>query len=133
MNEHIDRPVSMSQGDIDGDRSTITLTPYTIENNLTHPEFVYITDIDSDPDVVATGYSLNKVVWYENVGGMPISWTKHTIEITSLNGQLFYSTKMEGTIHHLDLSSCQKGVYFITIRSNDFVTTEKIIKLRFLS
>jgi hypothetical protein len=36
---------------------------------------------------------------------------------------------MEGPSHHLDLSSFQKGVYLITIRSKDFVTKRKIIKL----
>jgi hypothetical protein len=36
---------------------------------------------------------------------------------------------MEGTTQQLDLSSFQSGVYFITIRSKDFVTTRKIIKL----
>jgi hypothetical protein len=51
------------------------------------------------------------------------------IEITSLNGQLILSREMEGTTHQLDLSSFQKGVYFITVGSKDFVTTRKIIKL----
>jgi len=51
------------------------------------------------------------------------------ILITSLNGQLILSREMEGTTHQLDLSSFEKGVYFITIRSQDFVTTRKIIKL----
>jgi len=36
---------------------------------------------------------------------------------------------MEGTVHQIDLSSFKKGVYFITIRSKEYVTTEKIIKL----
>lgn len=53
----------------------------------------------------------------------------HSINITSLNGQLIYSTRMEGTTHQIDLSSFQKGAYFITIRSKDYVTTRKIIKL----
>ena len=53
----------------------------------------------------------------------------HSIEITSLNGQLIYSTSLGGTIHQIDLSSFQNGIYFITIRSKDFVTTQKIIKL----
>ena len=52
-----------------------------------------------------------------------------SIEITSLNGRLLLSDDVVGPIHQLDLSSFQKGVYFITIRSKDFVTTEKIIKL----
>ena len=53
----------------------------------------------------------------------------HTIEITSLNGQLLYSSKTEGFTHQIDLSSFQKGIYFITVQSRGFVRTEKIIKL----
>jgi hypothetical protein len=53
----------------------------------------------------------------------------YIVEITSLKGQLLRSDSWEGTTHQLDLSSFQKGIYFITIRSKDFVTTRKIIKL----
>ena len=53
----------------------------------------------------------------------------YNIDITSLNGQLILSKEVEGTTHQIDLSSLQKGVYFITIRSMDFVTTRKIMKL----
>jgi len=53
----------------------------------------------------------------------------HTIEIHSLNGQLMYRTKGEGPTFQIDLSSFQKGLYFITVRSRDNVRTEKIIKL----
>jgi hypothetical protein len=52
-----------------------------------------------------------------------------SIEIIATNGQLIHSAVMEGTNKQIDLSSFQKGVYFITIRSKDFVTTRKIIKL----
>ena len=51
------------------------------------------------------------------------------IEIISLNGQLQLSKEMEGTIHQIDLSSFQTGIYYISIRSEDFVTTKKIVKL----
>lgn len=54
---------------------------------------------------------------------------QYIIEIVSLSGQLISSTQMEGTSHQIDLSSFQKGAYFITIRSKDFMTTRKIIKL----
>jgi hypothetical protein len=53
----------------------------------------------------------------------------HFIEITSLNGQLMLSREVEGTSYQIDLSAFLKGVYFITIRSKDFVATRKIIKL----
>jgi len=36
---------------------------------------------------------------------------------------------MDGPTLQLDLSSLQKGIYFITIRSKDFLTTRKIVKL----
>jgi len=51
------------------------------------------------------------------------------VDLTSLNGQIIYSTKLEGNSYQLDLSSFRKGAYFITIRSRDFVTTRKIFKL----
>ena len=54
---------------------------------------------------------------------------EYSIEIISLNGQLLFSKSLVGTSHQIDLSSFQKGVYLITIRSKDFVTTRKVIKL----
>jgi hypothetical protein len=53
---------------------------------------------------------------------------QHYIEIISLNGQLLYTDKMEGPNHQIDLSSFEKGLYFITVRSRNYVRTEKIIK-----
>ena len=53
---------------------------------------------------------------------------QYFFEITSLNGQLLYTNKMEGPTHQIDLSSYEKGLYFITVRSRDFVKTERIIK-----
>jgi len=53
----------------------------------------------------------------------------HSIEISSLNGQMMYRTNMDGSSLQIDFSSFSKGVYFITIRSRNFVRTEKIIKL----
>lgn len=53
----------------------------------------------------------------------------YSIDITSLNGQQILIEEMEGTTNQIDLSTFQKGVYFITIRSKDFVTTKKIVKL----
>ena len=52
----------------------------------------------------------------------------HDLVITSMNGQLLYDAKMEGSTHQVDLSSFTEGVYFITIRSEEFVATRKIIE-----
>jgi len=53
----------------------------------------------------------------------------YLFEITSLNGQQIIIGEMEGTLHQIDLSTVQKGVYLITVSSRYFVYTEKIIKL----
>jgi photosystem II stability/assembly factor-like uncharacterized protein len=52
-----------------------------------------------------------------------------SIEIISTNGQIILSRDFTGKIYQVDLSSFQKGIYFITVRSSDHVWTEKIIKL----
>ena len=54
---------------------------------------------------------------------------EYSVEIISMNGQVLQRDEFIGTTHQIDLSSFQKGVYFITIRSEDFVRTKKIIKL----
>jgi len=80
------------------------------------------------------GYTLSGLTIYPNPSNnlltIETEYPDHySINITSLNGQMIYSTKIKGITNQLDLSSFQKGVYLITIRSEDFVTTRKIIKL----
>jgi N-acetylneuraminic acid mutarotase/predicted GH43/DUF377 family glycosyl hydrolase len=53
----------------------------------------------------------------------------HLVEITSLNGQVVYSKTMDRSTYQIDLSLFEKGVYFFTIGSKDFVITRKVIKL----
>jgi len=53
----------------------------------------------------------------------------YQIEIISLSGQSVFSSQMEGPTSQIDLSPFRKGVYFITIRSEDYILTRKIIKL----
>jgi len=53
----------------------------------------------------------------------------YAIEIISLNGSIIQNITASESHHQIDFSSFQKGVYLITIRSVDFVTTRKIIKL----
>lgn len=54
---------------------------------------------------------------------------QYAIELRNLNGQLLLTTVLTGPYQQIDLSSFQKGVYFITIRSKNQVTTRKILKL----
>ncbi len=54
---------------------------------------------------------------------------EYSFELISMNGRIILSRNFNGDMHQIDLSSFQKGVYFITVRSKDFIITEKIIKL----
>jgi len=54
---------------------------------------------------------------------------EYSIELINMSGQMIhYSRCVEGS-HRIDLSSFRKGVYFITIRSAEFVTKRKVVKL----
>lgn len=53
----------------------------------------------------------------------------YEIAISDLNGNKISVDKVGGSGHQLDLSPFPKGVYFITIRSKDFVITRKFIKM----
>jgi len=52
-----------------------------------------------------------------------------SVELRTQGGKLVYRQEMKETNTAIDLSPFSQGVYFITIRSNDLVSTEKIIKL----
>ena len=54
----------------------------------------------------------------------------YLIQLFDLKGRCLFELDSIGPTHQIDLSSFQKGIYFITIRSRDFARTEKIIKLR---
>jgi hypothetical protein len=60
----------------------INWSRHTIDETLDSPHGVYVVDMDNDldMDVLSAGYEDNHVVWYENNGGIPVSWTKHTID-----------------------------------------------------
>ena len=75
---------------------------------------------------------LNYIVYPNPTQGMLTIETgiigQYSINITSLNGKLMYNSKVAGPTHQIDLSSFEKGLYFIMIRSRDYVRMEKIIK-----
>jgi len=52
-----------------------------------------------------------------------------SIEITKLNGQIVLKKNLTGKNSQIDISGFQKGVYILTVRSEDLIRTEKIIKL----
>lgn len=53
---------------------------------------------------------------------------KYNIKISNMNSQLLYFDYMENTDCQIDLSNYPCGVYLITIKTNEYVNTRKIIK-----
>jgi len=76
----------------------INWTKYTIDGNLDIAVGVDIADIDGDDtlDVVAAGMGADRVVWYENRGGMPILWDPHTIDANLDGAAIVYVADIDG-------------------------------------
>lgn len=90
----------------------------------TCPSAVHINDIDNGGSLSPYPNPVNTFLTIETgISGL------YDIEISSLNGRLLFQWEYEEPVIQLDLSSFEKGVYLITVRSKDSVTTRKIIKL----
>jgi hypothetical protein len=122
---------TVTQADIDsGDDLINTVTVTT--NELPDP----ITDTVGTPVLGLPSLSIEKTMTsnvYPNPSkDLVIIQTgiigTFTVGITSINGKLLYTDRMEGPTHQIDLSSFKKGLYLITVRSRDYIRTEKIIK-----
>ena len=53
---------------------------------------------------------------------------RHLIEITSLTGKLIHTQTMQGRKSTIDHSSVPEGIYFITVKNDQFRETRKVIK-----
>ncbi|MFH0757461.1 MAG: T9SS type A sorting domain-containing protein [Bacteroidota bacterium] len=54
---------------------------------------------------------------------------EYTLQLTKLNGQLLLEKEIADPTYILDLSPFARGIYFINIKSEDHVSTRKIVKL----
>ena len=50
------------------------------------------------------------------------------LKIIDISGRIVYSKKLNDNIEQIDISDYSKGVYFISVKSDEFIKTEKIIK-----
>ncbi len=124
-----------------GIREMTTLTQICVWEMPFPPEGVWV-EMDGSPNVYfttecSTGIdetNLSGLTIYPNPANNLLNIeTEHpehySIKITNLNGQQVFSGEMNGSTHQIDLSSFQKGVYFITVSSQGFISTIKIVKL----
>jgi len=116
------------------DSTAITPSNYEGQSGGPYTDYIYRLTFKEIPPNVIEKEDHSRLLIFPNPTADILtietgSFDQYSIEIATLSGQLIYSTSMEGTTHQIDLSPFQKGIYLITIRSEDFVTTEKISKL----
>jgi hypothetical protein len=59
----------------------IVWNEFVINSVFYGSHMVRIADIDgdNDPDIVGAAYAINQIAWWENQGGSPLVWVKHTV------------------------------------------------------
>lgn len=120
---------------------SFTLTADTIINVYLQPKEMEIplkeSNIGQKNDLLFTGSSemLNsEIMVYPNPATTEVTVKTngkeaYTIELLTLNGTLLYKSKAMETLHRINLSNLSNGVYFVTVKSNNFHHTQKIMKL----
>jgi hypothetical protein len=76
----------------------ITWTQQTLDTNFYGACFVFAADVDSDEDidVLACAWHGSELAWWENGGGSPIQWTKHSICAGFYNAHEISAADMDG-------------------------------------
>ena len=87
---------------------------------------VFITDVE---DNVASDIRIYPNPAHDRLIVEVDACTEYTLAITSVNGQVMYRSASHERNQEIDFSYFQKGVYFITVRSEKFVITREIIRL----
>jgi hypothetical protein len=97
-----------------------TWTEYPIDSifGMAHMVYSFDIDADGDSDVVAAGYTSNSIAWWRNDGGMPIQWTKQTIDGSFL-GALGVYVKDINNDGHLDVLGAADFLDDVAWWSND--------------
>ena len=69
-----------------------------IDTSFYGASFVFAEDVDSDgdTDILASAWNRCELAWWENGGGTPISWTKHSIDAVFFNAHEITATDMDG-------------------------------------
>lgn len=78
--------------------SPISWEPQTLDTMFYGACFVFADDIDgdNDPDVLACAWHGSELAWWENGGGYPIAWTKHSISVGFFNAHEITAADMDG-------------------------------------
>jgi hypothetical protein len=97
-----------------GGGSPLTWTAYTITTSVNGPLSVFAADLDADGriDVLSASYLDDKVAWYKNRGGSPLTWTTYTITSAADSVHSVFAADLDadGRIDVLSASANDKKV-----------------------
>jgi len=97
-----------------------TWTEYPVDTlfGMAHMVYSFDLDADGDSDIVAAAYTSNAIAWWRNDGGMPVQWTKQTIDGSFL-GALGVYVKDINNDGHLDILGAADVLDDVAWWSND--------------
>jgi len=114
----------------------ITWEKIVVDYNVPGARSVYAEDIDSDgdKDILGTSYSANLVLWWENSGQTPITWTRHVIAENFTFAHEVYARDIDDD-GDTDVLGASSGLSRVSLWLNDggdtIQWTEQIIDLNF--
>ena len=113
---------------------------FYLESDITLPIYLEpkaVNEAQLKSDLVATSIKdnfINDIQMYPNPATNEItvqisSLKGFTVELRTETGALLQKEKTEGTLHRINLSNLSNGVYFVTVKTDNFYYTRKIMKL----
>lgn len=71
-------------------------TAHTITTSADGASSLSVADLDADGDldVISSSRWDNRIAWYENTGGNPLSWTMHTITTSAFDVRCVFAAKV---------------------------------------
>ncbi len=81
-----------------GGGSPPTWTTYNVSVSASGARSVYATDVDGDGrvDVLSASTNDNRVTWYRNGGGSPVTWTPYFISTAANGAYSVFATDVDG-------------------------------------
>jgi hypothetical protein len=54
---------------------------------------------------------------------------EYSVELATITGRTIYQSKIDGNFHYIYLRELSSGIYFVRMKSNNFVSVRKVIKM----
>ena len=104
---------------------------YDIATSFNGAAFAYPIDLDQDGDLDIAGAAWygHEIAWWENLGGVPITWSKHSIDDFFRQAHEVYATDMDhdGDIDVLGASAYDNEIAWWRNDGGDTITWTKFV------